>query len=75
MLGEEKGKLMRMTKRTSLVLMVLTLFLMGMGNERAIAAEIRPVETIINDVKKHIGELTINVESIKKRIEFLQALP
>lgn len=46
----------------------------GNGNRSALA-DVQPIRFILSDVKGHIGELTINLDGIKKRIDFLQKLP
>ncbi|GJL67598.1 MAG: hypothetical protein NPIRA06_02330 [Nitrospirales bacterium] len=66
---------MSMAKRLRVLLVVLTVIFTGMGTESGLAEEIRPLQSILNDVERHIGELTINLDDIRKRIDFLQNLP
>lgn len=66
---------MSIAKRLKVLLVVLTVILTGMANGLALAEEMRPLKTIISDVGKHIGELTINLAGIQKRIDFLHNLP
>lgn len=72
---EEKGNMMAIVKKLRVLLMVLTVILIGMGPGSGLAEEIRPLQSIFSDVEKHIGELTINLGEIRKRIEFLENLP
>ena len=41
----------------------------GNGNRPALA-DVPPLRSILSDVKEHIGELTINLDGIKKQIDF-----
>ncbi len=66
---------MSIAKRLKVLLVVLTVILTGMANGLALAEEMWPLQTILSDVEKHIGELTINLAGIQKRIDFLHNLP
>ena len=66
---------MPIVKRLKVLLVVLTVLLTGLGTGSANAEEMRPLQSILSDVERHIGELTINLDDIKKRIDFLQNLP
>lgn len=66
---------MSIAKRLNVLLVVSTVILTGMGTESALAEEIRPLQSILSDVERRIGELTINLDDIRKRIEFLEKLP
>lgn len=70
-----KGNDMHIAKMLNVFLVFLTLTLIGIETKWAIAEEIRPLQSIIADLERQIGELTLNIEKIKKRIEFLQTLP
>lgn len=66
---------MPIVKRLKVLLVVLTVLLTGLGTGSANAEEMRPLQSILSDVERHIGELTINLDDIKKRIDFLHNLP
>lgn len=67
---------MRVVKMSNVFLIVLMLTLMGGIEAKWVAAEeIRPLNLILEDLETHIGELTINIEKIKKRIDFLKSIP
>lgn len=66
---------MSIAKILKMLLVVFTMILTGMGTGSAVAEEIRPLQSIFSDVERHIGELTINLDDIRKRIDFLHNLP
>lgn len=66
---------MSIAKRLKVLLVILTVILTGMGTGLALSEEIRPLQSILSDVERHIGELTINLDDVKKRIAFLHNLP
>lgn len=41
----------------------------------AMSETIRPLNLILQDLDKHIGELTINIEEVTERIEVLRSIP
>ena len=53
----------------------LLLFIGGSWVPLAASETIRPLNLILLDLDKHIGELTINVEEVAERIEVLRAMP
>ncbi len=46
----------------------------GNGN-RAALADVQPIRSILSALEERIGELTINLNGIKKRIDFFHKLP
>jgi hypothetical protein len=40
-----------------------------------VSETIRPLNLILLDLDKHIGELTVNIEDVAERIEVLRAMP
>jgi len=58
-------------------IMVLGVALILGGNWLPLAASetIRPLNLILLDLEKHIGELTINIEEVAERIEVLREMP
>ncbi len=66
---------MPIAKRMKVLLIFLMGIFTGMVTGSALAEEIRPLQSILGDVERHIGELTINLDGIKKRIDFLHKLP
>lgn len=66
---------MAIAKSLKVLLVVLTVILTEMGTGSALAEEIRPLQSILSDVERQMGELTINLDDIKKRIDFLHNLP
>lgn len=59
----------------STVVLVCTLVIGGSWTALAAAESIRPLNLILLDLEKHIGELTINIEDVAERIEVLRATP
>lgn len=53
----------------------LLLFVGGSWVPLAAAETIRPLNLILLDLDKHIGELTINIEDVAERIEVLRSMP
>ena len=58
------------------ILVVACVLLIG-GSVAPLAASdsIRPLNMILLDLEKHIGELTINLEDVAERIELLRGTP
>lgn len=54
---------------------VLTLTMGSIGTSLPAAAEVHPLPDILTDIERHIGELSINIEGIADRIEFLRKAP
>lgn len=54
---------------------VLTLTMWSMGASLAAAEEIHPLPSILTDIERHIGELTINMKKISDRMKFLREAP
>jgi hypothetical protein len=53
----------------------VVLFIGGSWPPLAASESIRPLNLILLDLDKHIGELTINLEDVAERIEVLRAMP
>lgn len=64
----------RFQMMTRLVVGVL-LFMGACWPAVAVSETIRPLNLILEDLKKHIGELTINIEDVAERIEVLRSIP
>lgn len=47
----------------------------GISPGFAASENIRPLNLILQDLDKHIGELTINIEEVAERIEVLRSIP
>ena len=64
---------------TKIMPMVLTVVIVSLVGDLSRAAgnpeDIRPLPSVLQDIEKHIAELTSNLEPIKKRVEFLHSLP
>ena len=55
--------------------LVLTLNMGSIGISLAVAEEQHPLPSIITDIERHIAELTINIEKISDRMNFLREVP
>lgn len=53
----------------------IALFIGGSWVTLAASETIRPLNLILLDLDKHIGELTMNIEDVAERIEVLRAMP
>lgn len=54
---------------------VLSLTMGIIGTTWAASDDAHPLPDILTDIERHIGELTINIEKISDRIEFLRKSP
>ena len=71
---ERKMAMNKIRLMRSVVLGVL--LIMGISLAPLAASEsIRPLNLILKDLDKHIGELTVNIEDVAERIEVLRAIP
>jgi len=55
--------------------LVLSLTVGIVGTTWAASGDSHPLPAILTDIERHIGELTINIEGISDRIEFLRKAP
>ena len=66
---------MSMSRMTNIFAMVLTLTMGIIGTALAANEEKHPLPFIIMDIERHIAELTINIEKISDRMQFLREAP
>ena len=55
--------------------LVLSLTVGIIGTTWAASGDPHPLPAILTDIERHIGELTINIEDISDRVEFLREAP
>jgi hypothetical protein len=66
---------MSMSRMTNVFALVLSLTVGILGTAWAESDAIYPLPAILTDVERHIEQLTINIEEVSDRIEFLRKAP
>lgn len=66
---------MSMSRMTNIFALVLTLTVGIIGTSMAANEEMHPLPSILGDIERQIAELTINIEKISDRIQFLHEVP
>jgi hypothetical protein len=72
---QRKEYVMSTSHLTKTFALVLSLTVGIIGMTWAASDDTHPLPDILTDIERHIGELTINIEKISDRIEFLRKAP